>query len=385
MVTNLKSQMATSFGREDQLLSRVRWSDWAFGAALFFLSMTELLDPWDGGRVWVVVLVAATISAAFIVRRIHLRLAIAATFGLLISLDLASWITERDLGQADGATIAGGCVLYACGRWGGWPTIALGGVLAVVAEPLSSTVSRSLPADSIVVQALTAAIVLGIGMTRSIIDNSKISREAAEHQRVRQRERDRLASDVHDAVASRMSAIALRAESARHSSPDELRNVLDEIRDSASAGAIEMRGLVGALYEPLDQARAHRDLGNLGDLTSELEARGFLVSTKVQCPLDWIPSDVSSTAFAIANEACTNIGRHAIDAAEVLIDVSVSGNELSLLIVNDGITDCEPEGNGYGMRSMRGRAERAGGQLSAGPGPTGQWRVAARLPLEGAS
>ena len=72
--------------------------------------------------------------------------------------------------------------------------------------------------------------------------------------------------------------------------------------------------------------------------------------------------------------------RHA-GPATVTVTVDVSGDTLEILVVDDGTGVPDGRSAGRGIRGMRERAALLGGELTAGSGPHGGWRVSARIPV----
>ena len=89
---------------------------------------------------------------------------------------------------------------------------------------------------------------------------------------------------------------------------------------------------------------------------------------------------VDHSAYRIVQEALTNALKHAGQAhAEVIVRF---GNQwLELTVRDDGHGSSDGGTPGYGLVGMRERATLLGGQLDAGPRPTGGFTVHARFPL----
>ena len=95
-----------------------------------------------------------------------------------------------------------------------------------------------------------------------------------------------------------------------------------------------------------------------------------------------LPASVDLAAYRIAQEALTNVIRHA-DAMAVRVLVVYGPDELRIRIEDDG-GGPQPEGEesrGNGLSGMRERAAALGGTLEAGPRAGGGFQVLARLPL----
>ncbi len=100
-----------------------------------------------------------------------------------------------------------------------------------------------------------------------------------------------------------------------------------------------------------------------------------------------MPEDVGLTVYRIAQEALTNVLKHAGPAqAEVHLHYD---EHLAITITDDGrgaaavLTGAEPPGAGRGTTGMRERVAMLGGTFSAGPQPGGGFRVHAVVPRPG--
>ena len=92
-----------------------------------------------------------------------------------------------------------------------------------------------------------------------------------------------------------------------------------------------------------------------------------------------LPPSVDVSAFRIAQEALTNVLRHAGPArARVLVRYRDHAVEVS--IEDDGRGTADGEGSGHGLVGIRERVAAFGGEMEAGPGPAGGFAVRALLP-----
>jgi signal transduction histidine kinase len=99
-----------------------------------------------------------------------------------------------------------------------------------------------------------------------------------------------------------------------------------------------------------------------------------------------LPAAAEAAAFRIAQEALTNVARHAAGATAT-VRVSYGPRDLVVQIDDDGggSTTQGTVGTGKGIVGMRERVDALGGELEAGRRPGGGFRVRARFPLDGAS
>jgi signal transduction histidine kinase len=201
-------------------------------------------------------------------------------------------------------------------------------------------------------------------------------------------ERARIARELHDVVAHHISMIAVQAETARLTTPGMPAagaQRLSEIGDTARAGLMEMRRLLGVLREDARAGVAERhpqpgleQLPGLVDEAREASGAGcrFIVSG---APVAVDPG-VGLAAYRIVQEALTNARRHAPGAA-VDVEVRYRDGEVRLSIRDNGPgpQPAAPTG-GHGLPGMRERAAAVGGELRAGHATVGGFLVQARLP-----
>jgi signal transduction histidine kinase len=205
-------------------------------------------------------------------------------------------------------------------------------------------------------------------------------------------ERGRIAHELHDIVAHHISMISVQAEAARLATPgipDEGRQRLAAISETARSALDEMRRLLGVLAS--DDEAAERvpqpGLAQLDDLLDAARSAGTPVRLVLQGSSLPLPPSVDLAAYRIVQESLTNARRHAPGAA-VTVEVRY-GDMLHLRVWDDGsgpaTEDARPPGRrGHGLVGMAERAALAGGSLEAGPGQGGGFVVEAALPLRGA-
>jgi signal transduction histidine kinase len=204
-------------------------------------------------------------------------------------------------------------------------------------------------------------------------------------------ERAAMARDLHDVVASRLSAIAIHAEAALSGAPDGGRDraALTAVRAESVASLAEMRSMIlvlrGAGEDPAATAAAGLD--RIDELAATARGRGLDVRVDAG-PTGALPAVVDHAAYRIAHEALTNAAAHGPAGGRVDVRVATgpAGLEvevLSLLPTEDRPAAPHPPslGSATGLVTMTERARSLGGRLTAGP-HDGRWRVHAVLPLE---
>jgi signal transduction histidine kinase len=186
--------------------------------------------------------------------------------------------------------------------------------------------------------------------------------------------------------------IAMQAGVALHvldRDPDAARRSLEAIRDTSTEALDALRAELSTLagsgagsgFGPGSGPRApRRGLADLAGLTERVRATGLAVEVRRSGPA--VPAAVDEAAYAIVQEALTNVLRHA-GARRVAVDIDAA-EALRLTATDDGrgpSPRADGAGEGMGLRGMRERAEALGGRCSAGPGADGGFAVAVELPL----
>jgi signal transduction histidine kinase len=188
--------------------------------------------------------------------------------------------------------------------------------------------------------------------------------------------RTRIASDLHDDIGAGLSRMAILAEVARRQlqTPDtQATTILAELGDSARELVASMSDIVWSVDPRRD------DLGSVLQRVREfasglLEAKG--IEWRLDAPADAerikLTPDQRRDLFLVIKEALNNAVRHAdcrtvrlvvqADRAGLIADISDDGHGFAE-VVTAATPHPLPQG-GYGLRSMRARATRAGGQLT---------------------
>ncbi|MFC8920968.1 sensor histidine kinase [Cellulosimicrobium sp. NPDC057127] len=218
--------------------------------------------------------------------------------------------------------------------------------------------------------------------------------ELDRHEAVRA-ERAAMARDLHDVIASHLSAIAIHSGAALQVPPDAARDraALEQVRASAVASLEEMRSMILLLRggSARDDAAGApvASPGRLADLDALVDAaRSAGSPVTVVDPDDVghgsLPAATDQALHRIAQEALTNALKHA-PGAPVVVRLDRSGAHVELTVHDDGAPAPSPLAEpalsaGTGLLTMRERAEGLGGTLAAGPAPDGGWTVRARVP-----
>lgn len=242
---------------------------------------------------------------------------------------------------------------------------------------------------------MAASVALGDGVRARRLLRAEERRRAAraavdryrEAARQRQQERLRIARDLHDSLAHTTSVISLHthaAEEALDDDPAAARSALAHVRTATHQAITELRTTVGLLRAPATPPGENANgLGRMVSIIEITEAGGLPVDVHMRGEVRTLPTAVDTAAYRIVQEAIANVVRHS-GAASARVDLDYGDDELRLQVTDDGTGPYgdRDDAGGHGIVGMRERADELGGELIAGPLPSGGFRVAARLPWE---
>ncbi len=195
-------------------------------------------------------------------------------------------------------------------------------------------------------------------------------------------ERQRLAKELHDAVSQTLWTASLVADSITINDRHEITlQQIDRLQTLTRGALAEMRSLLlelrpAALAEtPFPELI--QQLVNALQSRKAIDAHVIAPSNATQAEL---PHADKHALYRIAQEALTNVGRHS-DASEVVVELSVSGAEFTLTIVDDGMGFNVGEANAarHGLSIMRERAENVGADFVIDSAPGFGTTVTVRL------
>lgn len=259
---------------------------------------------------------------------------------------------------------------------------------------LASTYGVSIHPLRIAFTTFALALVMGIGeVIRQRRDNIEELRRslAARRMSAEQRERVRIARELHDVLAHSLSQINVQAGVALHlidSQPEKAAEALASIKSTSKNALAEVRTVLGILRsDGADEGAAplapEVGLAGLPALVQSFRAQGLRVDfvTGLDDEVD-VPAATQLALYRICQEALTNVLRHAhASAASVRLDTD--RGECLLTVTDDGTAEPpeRPITPGGGLLGMRERAELLGGSLRVARGDEGGFRVEARIPL----
>jgi signal transduction histidine kinase len=327
-----------------------------------------------------------TEGLAVTVRRIWTLPALGAVMVVTAFNDLATW--PYPLGLA--------IMLYTIAAEGFarrrvWLSAALGAILLLVPWPSSDEIS-----GPVLIYLVPEMLLFSVAPVLFGLYANELSRRAdtnerqqkLEAERIRAEERNRLANEIHDVVAHRVSLMVVHTGALKLAATDEkTRRTADLVRSSGRMALEELRELVGVLRSedsaPLEPMAT---LDKLIPLIDEARTAGqFIVFSQSGEPRK-LSSIVERTAFRVVQESLTNARKHAA-GSRVQIHLTWLESGLDIEVTNSAV-GTKASGfpkSGHGLHSLRERVSLVSGTFSAGPAGDGGWTVRASLPYGGGS
>ena len=210
-------------------------------------------------------------------------------------------------------------------------------------------------------------------------------------EQARTAERTRIAREMHDVLAHRISLLALHAgglEMRPDLPPAQVRETAELMRLTARQALEELRGVIGVLREEVGQdpppAAPQPTLTDIRRLVEETRLAGARIDFEMQVDhLDAVPSALGRDAYRIVQEALTNIGKHASGSTAWVRVTGGPDGGLHVRVRNRkplrASTGPALPGSGAGLLGLQERVALAGGTLLHGPDSSGDFVVDAEL------
>ena len=245
---------------------------------------------------------------------------------------------------------------------------------------------------------MVAATLVGLAIRFLVIRTAKVHAELrrieAHQETIRKEERHDLARELHDVVAHHITVITMQVMARRNShDPDQLRETLGVIDDSAREALSELRALLDVLRADEEDDGDIRSLSDkivtgpsVGDQVAQrvdsLTEVGIRVHKQSVDPhIESLPFSLKTTCARIVQESATNILKHARHGARCSIVVRLDPTEVVVMITNNRIKPHDPSrSSGYGLTGLRERVAAVGGSYTAGQ-QGDEWVVEAHIPV----
>ncbi|WIJ44744.1 sensor histidine kinase [Curtobacterium citreum] len=207
-------------------------------------------------------------------------------------------------------------------------------------------------------------------------------------------ERVRIARELHDVVAHHVSLMGVQAGAARRvidRDPAQATASLGVVEDSARTAVEELRRMLGTLRaddaggpsDGPDSAPSTAGLGRLPELVDAVRTAGHAADLVVVGDERPVPPTVGAVAFRIAQEAVTNVLKHAGPTARADVRLRYLDDGIEVEVADDGHGERavrRASGSGLGHVGMRERVAAVGGRMEIGPRARGGYLVRAWLP-----
>jgi signal transduction histidine kinase len=243
-------------------------------------------------------------------------------------------------------------------------------------------------------------VLLGVGLGANAIHVWKQRVRALQEQQEAatrlavERERARIARELHDVVTHNVSVMVIQAGAARKvmdAAPDRAREALLAVEAGGRTAMAELRQVMGLLTLPGDDPAPDTDpdlapqpgLDQVPALVDRVRATGVPVELTVTGTPAPLPAGAGLAADRVVQEALTNAVKHAA-GARVRVTVDHTPGAVHVEVTDTGGTSAAPAGSGAGrgLIGLRERLDLHGGTLRAGRRPTGGYRVRAVIPRE---
>jgi signal transduction histidine kinase len=238
-----------------------------------------------------------------------------------------------------------------------------------------------------------------MGSQRQLVDSYReraLTAEREQRARVAQAqaaERTRIAREMHDVLAHRISLVAMHAGALGYRTDltaQEQASAAKSIEENAHRALSDLRAVLGVLRDPLQPVdaapeRPQPGIDDVAGLVAEEAAGGMRVRLANRVEGD-VPAATGRTAYRIVQEALTNVRKHAPGTA---VTVDLSGAPADGLAI--GVRNAAPVGprptpalpaSGLGLLGLAERAALAGGRISHGSDPAGGYDVRAWIPWD---
>jgi signal transduction histidine kinase len=200
--------------------------------------------------------------------------------------------------------------------------------------------------------------------------------------KAQEKERSRLASELHDDFSQRLALLALGLQNTAETLPDSLKQTLDEFSQSVSELGEDLHSLSHRLHSStLDTLGL---VAGLSSLCGEFGARqGIEIDFTSEDVPRTVRPEVSLCLFRITQEGLQNLKKHS-GTKRAQLSVRHMGGRLFLSLCDEGMgfDKNRMEKPGLGILSMQGRARLLGGEFEIHSKPGEGTRIEAWVPLQ---
>ena len=197
-------------------------------------------------------------------------------------------------------------------------------------------------------------------------------------------ERSRVARELHDILSHSLGVVVLQTGAAEHAwtaDPVRARESLHAARETAVEAVEQLRLLLGVVRDgPSGERVPVPGLDDLEALAARSRAAGFDVRLEIVGDPRPVPAEVQASVYRVAQEGLANAMKHS-GAHTCRIRVEYRPDCVAVEVEDDGQGSGSGAGSQLGLVGIRERAAMFGGQVDAGPAPTGAgWRLEVAFP-----
>jgi signal transduction histidine kinase len=211
----------------------------------------------------------------------------------------------------------------------------------------------------------------------------------------RETERRRIAREMHDVLAHRLSLLSVHAGALEFhpgAPPQEVAKAAAVIRTSAAAALGELRQVITVLREDSAGVAAppQPGFGQLAELLEESRSAGMTLDAHIDVPgTGQLPAALGRTVYRVVQEGLTNARKHAA-AAPVTVTVTADRQAVATEVISRRATVAAGQppatagaaGTGAGLIGLAERVAVAGGRLEHGPNAIGDFVLRATIPRQ---
>ena len=283
-----------------------------------------------------------------------------------------------------------------------WTEILPVGLLALVAGLTTEALSPISTEPSVLTTPLVMVVVsatvgwgMYVGSRRELLQMLRDRAETAELEQAarvaqaRTAERARIAREMHDVLAHRISLVSMHAGALAYRDdlgPEEVRSTAGVVQQAAHQALVDLREVLGVLRDGPGDSVPELPQPSAADLPALVEEAcraGTRVTLDRGVDLDAVPDLLGRTVYRIVQEGVTNARKHAAGAVVTARVAGSPGEGLCVEVVNPlriGDRTTRTPASGLGLIGMAERTSLAGGRLSHRITPDHDFVLEAWLP-----
>jgi len=210
--------------------------------------------------------------------------------------------------------------------------------------------------------------------------NQKLRQYAAQAEQLATiQERNRLAREIHDGLGHYLTAINIQIKAAQafiEQDPPQAKVALENAQNLSQEALADVRRSISELRS--DPSTASPLPARLAALLEETRRAGIQTELKVQGAPEPLSPQVDFTLYRAAQEALTNVRKHA-SASHASLSLVYTENSLRLEVCDDGVGAQQASG-GFGLTGLEERVQLLGGALTVKTAPGQGFCLAVEIP-----